>query len=264
MSSAPGQAYGETMSRFYDLDWDAIGLTRADASFYARQAALTQGSICEIGAGTGRVLFRVAQETRRSCVGVEPSEGMRQAFEQRRLEHGRPLCDLTRVVDGSFKRIPVPDGSQGFVYSAFRSFMHVLTEHDQILALREMTRILAPGGLLAFDLFEPDYIHMVDAEPQEMYQAETECGGTLSRLDSRHHMRATQSIYVGMEWVMRDAKGAVTATHEDGYTIRYTFRQELFSLLGVAGLEVVDVYGDFDQSPLDQSIRQLIILARPR
>jgi hypothetical protein len=76
-------------------------------------------------------------------------------------------------------------------------------------------------------------------------------------------MRATQSIYVGMKWVKRDAKGDVTASHEDGYTIRYTFRQELFSLLGAAGLEVVDAYGDFDQSPLDRSIRQLIIMARP-
>ena len=258
-----GQAYSSIMSSFYDVDWDAIGLERQDAAFYARHAKRCHGSICEIGAGTGRVLFHVAEETGRSCVGIEPSEGMRTGFERRRLEKGRPLDDLCRVLTGSFTQIPLADESQGFVFSAFRSFMHVLTEHDQVNALREMRRILAPDGLLAFDLFEPDYPHMVEGEPQEIYRADTVEGGTVSRFDRLHQMRATQSVYVGMEWVVRDADGQVLDTYEDGYTIRYTFRQELFSLLGLAGWEVVDVFGDFDESPLDQSIRQLIVIVRP-
>jgi ubiquinone/menaquinone biosynthesis C-methylase UbiE len=259
----PSQAYGPTMSGFYDLDWDAIDLDRDDVEFYVHQAARTSGSICEVGAGTGRVLFQLAEATGRPCVGVEPSLGMRQRFEAYQMEAGRALYELTEVVAGSFSHIPLPDASQGFVFSAFRSFMHVLTREEQLDALREMRRVLAPDGLLAMDLFEPQEAHMENGATQQVYRAEVDDGGTVSRFDTRCHTRSTQCVHVDMAWVTHDAEGHPTGTSEDSYTVRYTFREELFELLGHTDWELVDVFGDFDRSPLDDTLRQLIVVARP-
>jgi len=165
------QAYSPVMSSYYDVDWDAIALPRKDAEFYAQQAGRTEGSICEIGAGTGRVLLEVAEHNQRPSLGVEPSQAMIAAFENRRLEAGRSLYELTEVRQGSFTNIPCGDETQGFVFSAFRSFMHVLTREEQTQALGEMRRILRSDGILAFDLFEAGPAHMSDGGPHEIYRA---------------------------------------------------------------------------------------------
>jgi ubiquinone/menaquinone biosynthesis C-methylase UbiE len=257
------QAYSPLMSSFYDVDWDAIALPRQDAAFYARQASRTRGSICEVGAGTGRVLLQVAEKTQRPCVGIEPSHGMIAHFENRRMEVGRELYELTQVRQGSFTDLPLEDGSQGFVFSAFRSFMHVLTHEEQLQAMAEMKRVLAPDGLLAFDLFEPGPLHMTDGGPYEIYRAETVDGGSLSRFDAHRHNEKNQLLTVDMKWVLRDDGDDLVDTHHCGYTIRYTRRSELFELLEQSGWALMDTYGDFDESPLDDSIRELIVVARP-
>ena len=258
------QAYSPVMSSYYDLDWDAIALPRKDAEFYANEAGRTQGSICEIGAGTGRVLMAVADKTKRPGVGIEPSAGMIAGFENRRLEVGRALYELTEVRKGSFIDIPLDDNSQGFVFSAFRSFMHVLTREDQVKALAEIRRILGPEGIFAFDLFEPGPLHMSDGGPYEIYQAETIDGGTLRRFDEHVHTAKDQLLTVDMSWTLHDEHDELVHTESCGYTIRYTHRLELFELLDLCGWEVLESYGDFDCSPLDTSIRELIVLARPR
>ena len=258
------QAYTPTMSSYYDVDWDAIGLPRQDAAFYAQEAAQTSGSICEIGAGTGRVLLEVAEANQRPSIGIEPSAGMIAGFENRRLEAGRALYELTEVRRGSFTDIPLDDNTQGFVFSAFRSFMHVLTREDQVRALGEIRRILAPGGIFAFDIFEPGPMHMSDGGPHEIYQAETIDGGTLRRIDAHVHSAKDQLLTVDMRWTLSDEDDDVVHMESCGYTIRYTHRSELFELLETCGWEVLERYGDFDRSPLDKSIRELIVLARPR
>ena len=257
------QSYTPVMSSYYDVDWDAIGLPRQDAAFYTQIAGRTHGSVCEIGAGTGRVLLEVAEHTKRPSVAIEPSEGMIAGFENRRLEAGRDVWERTSVLQGSFTDIPLADGSQGFVFSAFRSFMHLLTREDQERALGEILRILAPGGMFAFDLFEPGPLHMADGGPYEIYCAETIDGGSLRRFDKHTHFPEEQVVHVDMTWTLADTDDSVVHSETCGYAVRYTHRKELLALLEICGWKVAETYGDFDFSPLDESIRELIILAVP-
>lgn len=45
-------------------------------------------------------------------------------------------------------------------------------------------------------------------------------------------------------------------------TVRYFFAAEITLLLGAAGFEVEDIYGDFDGSPFEDGCPRMIVVAR--
>jgi SAM-dependent methyltransferase len=254
-------SYTEPMALRYDADWDAIGMARADAAFYHRLAAAVAGPVCEIGAGTGRVLLPIARDLDRACAAVEPSAPMRVRLLRRLSDEPDEVRGRVRAVDGHFAHVPLPDASQGLVFSAFRAFQHVTTVAGQLAALRESWRLVRPGGVLAVDLFEPKLALLCDAGPTEVTAYRTAAGTTVRRIDTRSHRRAEQIVRVDFRWVEARDGGAVLRDEHAHYEVRYTFRHELVHLLHRAGIETFEVLGDFDGSPLDDQQRELIVVA---
>lgn len=58
----PPTVYGAAQSRRYDADFRALfgGPDRGDLDFFRAMARESEGAICEVGAGTGRVLLALA------------------------------------------------------------------------------------------------------------------------------------------------------------------------------------------------------------
>lgn len=253
--------YPEAMARRYDADWDAIGMPRRDAAFYLNLARRTLGPIGEIGAGTGRVLLPIARELDRFCHAIEPSAPMRVRLLAALEREDDAVRGRVRVADGGFERVPLPDGSLGLVFSAFRAFQHVTTVAGQLAGLREAWRVVRPGGTLAIDLFEPRLALLSDAEPMEVTAYETPEGTLVRRTDARRHERAAQVVHVDFRWVEAAPDGAVLRDERATYSVRYTFRHELVHLLHRAGIGPFELLGDFDGSPLDDTVRELIVVA---
>jgi ubiquinone/menaquinone biosynthesis C-methylase UbiE len=254
------------MSERYDDDFDALfgGADRGDLGFFQRCAAETRGPVCEVGAGTGRVLLSLVGVTgRRALHGVEPSEGMRARFEARRDALG---ARRVKVLDGSFTDLPLASGSQGLVYAAFRSFQHVLTVDDQLAGLAEMRRVMAPEGRFAIDLFDPHYGLLCDDGPRRGVRYRTGQGTMVERWESRRVERLTQQVEVTFRWVERTVgppdPGRVVSDVTESYAIRYTFPQELLHLLARVGFRDVVLAGGYDGRPLGAMPRELVVTAR--
>ena len=257
--------YPPTMSRRYDADFQGIygGQDRGDIAFFAALAATASGPVCEIGAGTGRVLFPVARAAPgRAITAVEPSETMRQCFEQNMQREHADLVDRIHLRAGRFQDIPLPDRSQGLVFGAFRSFQHVLTVADQMRSLAEMRRVLRPGGVMAFDLFDPDPTTLHSTEPRCVAVYPGSHGRVIERWDGFRIERVAQLAHLQFEWIERDAEGAIVAVENDAYTVRYTFPQELLHLLARAGFDDVQLLGAHDGRPLGDVPDELIVIAR--
>lgn len=259
------EGYGAAMSARYDADFEAIfgGDDRGDLAFFRAIAVAAAGPVAEVGAGTGRVALAVAAAAPGAAVvGVEPSAPMRAAFEARLGAADPRLAARVSARAGAFTGLPLPDASQALVYSAFRSFQHLLTPAEQLAGLVEMRRVLRPGATLAIDLFDPDYRLLHDDGPTRVARYPRPGGGTVERWDSRVILRAEQLVEVGFRWVERDARRRVLADERGSYRIRYTFPQELLHLVARAGLVEAELFGDYDGSPLGPEPRELVLVAK--
>ncbi|BGP56122.1 hypothetical protein JCM8202_005889 [Rhodotorula sphaerocarpa] len=109
--------------------------------------------VVELGAGTGLFtrgfLARAATADNvgrvKRLTAVEPSEGMREGF-AKKLEGLEESGIEVAVVDGLFDRIPAPDASADLVVIA-QAFHWV--GHDGRSAVKEIARVLKPGGVWA-------------------------------------------------------------------------------------------------------------------
>lgn len=92
-------------------------------------------SIVDLGAGTGKFTRRLAALADAAITAVEPVPAMRTLCAQ--------LVPTARVLDGTAEHMPLPDGAcDGLV--AAQAFHWFATD----AALREIARVLRPGGLL--------------------------------------------------------------------------------------------------------------------
>ena len=100
----------------------------------------SDATVLDLGAGTGKITRLLVGAFSR-VVAVEPSEAMRRVLKR--------LCPQAEALPGSAEDIPLPVSSVDgiFVGQAFHNF-------DQERAVREMARVLRPGGaaVLAWNL----------------------------------------------------------------------------------------------------------------
>jgi ubiquinone/menaquinone biosynthesis C-methylase UbiE len=127
------------------------------ARFYARLSAAMEvngvgayrqqllaglaGSVLEVGAGNG-LNFSHYPRTVSRVVAIEPEPHLR----ERALVSARSASVPITVLDGTAERLPAGDGE----FDAVVATLMLCSVSDPGLALREMHRVLRPGGELCF------------------------------------------------------------------------------------------------------------------
>ena len=131
---------------FYDLDLGAL----ADAlPLSAAYAQLAGPAVLEVGVGTGRVAAHLAAAGCR-VVGIDASPAM---LAQARQRFAAGPTEGVTLVQADIRRPPshpaLAPGAFDLVAAPLAGLCHLLTRHDQLAALRNVARLLRPGGLVA-------------------------------------------------------------------------------------------------------------------
>jgi ubiquinone/menaquinone biosynthesis C-methylase UbiE len=100
------------------------------------------GRVLEVGIGTGLNLPHYDRGRITSLTGIDPGVAMHPLAARRAREHGLDV----RLVPLSAERLPLADASFDTVVVTYT----LCTIPDPLAALREMRRVLAPGGRLLF------------------------------------------------------------------------------------------------------------------
>ncbi len=244
-------------ARFYDLD---VGGFDQDLYMVEQFARRTGGPILDLACGTGRLLALLAR-LGYELTGVDISAAMLDAA-QRRLA-AENLLDRVRLVQQDMRRLDLGQ-TYRLVLCALSSFAHLLTQEDQLAALRRVREHLVPGGLLVVDMFNPDLPALVGAEGQVVLHrtwTDPETGRLALKFVTRRVDWASQVQQVTFVVDEVDGRGGVQRTVFP-FGMRFLFRQEAELLLRAAGLELDAAYGSYDLDDYADDSPNLILVAR--
>jgi len=123
--------------------------------FYLDLAKQFGGPVLEIACGTGRILLPIARAGI-EIHGVDKSSSMLQVLREQLEREPAEIRNRVTISKGDMRTFLL---SREFPLVAipFRPMQHMHTLLDQVAALENAAVHLAPGGILAFDVFYPNY-----------------------------------------------------------------------------------------------------------
>src|SRR6185503_4056968 len=146
------------------------------------------------------------------------------------------------------------------IFVARNSLLHLLSTADLLAALTAVRRHLAPDGVFAFDVFNPNVRLLARPAGQRfpVMEVSTEKFGTLSVEQTSDFDAATQ--------VSRGTWYISTSDRRDAWvvplTLRSIFPQELPLLLSAARLELINRFGELPREPFGPGSRIQLCLCR--
>ncbi len=252
-TALPSESEFDAWARFYDLVHPGLP---GEEAFYVHRASLTGTRILDLGCGTGRLAIPLA---RRGCdvTGLDSSRGMLDVCAEKwdadgiggtlRLEHGDMSClDLEGCFDA--------------VLLAYRTYMHLHTQEQQLSCLACVRDHLSAEGVVLMNTWNPNpaYIHAYDDARMdgefnlvEVYHPigtdvaiqhfhRVGCDPALQRMQEEH-------LLVTLDAADREIDRIVLPMSRVWTTVR-----ELRLLFSMSGLEVVSQFGGFDGTPFNR------------
>ena len=246
----------DAFARYYDADYGAID---DDLAFYGELARRAGGRVLEVMCGTGRLLVPLVQAGLH-VAGVDVS-GALLARARARLE-AAGLLGRVELLEADI-RARAPRGPFGLAIVALNSFMHLATVADQLAALGRIHAALAPGGLLALDLFNPNLRALAEHNGAIVLDRRfmLEDGTTVHKFVAQQADLADQIDHVTFFYDEIEADGRVRRSALP-FTMRWLYRYELEHLLARAGFALEAVYGSYDLDEYTSSGELMLTVAR--
>lgn len=242
--------------RLYDLDTDDLV---DDLGFYVALARRTGGPVLEVGCGTGRVLVPLAVAGF-DVTGIDLDAGMLERARGRiaRAEVG----ERARVVEADARSFSLHERF-GLAVIALNSFLHFVSDGDQLGALRVIRQHLKRDGLLVLDLPNPEPALLGEAGGQvvlEWTRTDPETGREVSKFRSQRVDTANQLVELTL--LFDESDGELLRRRIYRLNLRYVYRRELELLLEKCGFAVEALYGGYDLSEYSSESLKIIALAR--
>lgn len=246
-------AYPDYFARFYDVIYHKIR-SGVDSAFFLNKIKENTGQTLEIGVGTGR-FFAEALQRGADIYGIDISPEM--------------INVLKNKLDPSAqKRIMTGDACQmnlnrkfSLIIAPFRVFSHVTGVNDQLRFLNNVWKHLEPGGQFIFDLFIPDpgLLHN-GIDRLTDFEGEYEPGKRLRRITSSVPDVVSQILDITMRFEWEENEQWITKEWQ--FKLRFFFRYELEHLIKLSKLTLVNIFGDYEQNPLNRNSKEFVLICK--
>jgi SAM-dependent methyltransferase len=155
------------------------------------------------------------------------------------------------LVRGDMRTLPFRPGSFGLVVNLFTSFGYFRSDAEHGQVLRQVARVLEPGGRFILDYLNADQVRRKLRRDSE----EIADGDSAARVRRR---LSEEGRYVVKEIELRAEQRSFQER------VRLFSAQELEALMVDAGLDVVQRFGDYDGSPPAGGAPRSILVALRR
>jgi SAM-dependent methyltransferase len=234
----------------YDLEDQA----NTGVAFYTALAQETGGPVLELACGTGRVSIPIAR-LGFSVTGLDLMPGM--LGRARSKSAGLP----TRWVEGDARTFDLGEQFR-LIFLTGNAFQAFLTRGDQEALLARVRAHVHEAGLFAFETRNPRWRIRVlpDQAARPTY---TVSRGREVRV-SRTQVYDPVAQVVHWTTYRRWREGDHEHNRVTRIAVRYTFPQELATLLHYNGLSIIRQYGDWNLEPLTAASPSIIVVCRRR
>jgi SAM-dependent methyltransferase len=148
------------------------------------------------------------------------------------------------------RHLPFRDGALGGAINMFTSFGYFDDEADDARAVAEIARVLRPGGRFLMDFINAEKVGRVSGETTRRREGGVE-------IEEHRERDATGRRLCKNVRVLRP-DGEIVSYREQ---VRLYTPTELEALVSVAGLRVVERFGDYGAGPYAAASDRLILLA---
>ena len=244
------------VSDFYDHPdlYDALLPVEAHLPFYVDLARQQAGAVLELACGTGQLTIPVALQGL-PTVGLDLSGPMLIAATNRAAAANASAA----FVQSDMCHFAL-DRTFSLIFVARNSLLHLLTTEQLRAAFEAVGHHLAPGGIFAFDIFNPDVSILARPAGQRVpvMEVSTAAFGLL-RVEATSDYSSSTQVNRGTWYIS-------TPDQQDAWIVpmalRSIFPQELPLLLSAGGLELVSRFGDLSRRPFGTGSRSQVCLCR--
>jgi ubiquinone/menaquinone biosynthesis C-methylase UbiE len=242
---------------FYDWE-NARTLGKRDVPFWRNLARQAGGPVLELGCGTGRVSLPLGRAGIR-LVGIDRSERML-ARARTRTKRAR-LASRVSLIRGDIRFTPFPGSSFSMVMAPYGILQSLLRERDLKAALREVHRVLEPGGLFGIEL-------VADLPAWKEYKKRLSLRGWRGRRGGSHvtlvetvrQDRVRHLTVFHQEFIER--RGSTKRVHRFALSFRTLSVPQMARRLEKSGFEITALLGDYRGRAWDPRADVWLILAR--
>lgn len=246
-------------AEWYDIFYAAAD--PGDLDFYHGLCRASGGPILEIGVGTGRIALPLAKDGM-EIVGIDLYEPMLKVAQQRALDVA-PLDGSLKLIQADMRNFDLKRKFPVVTIPA-RTLLLATTEEEQIDTLCRAVQHLGDDGTMAFNLFYPDPEMLAD-DPDEEFLLEVveKPDGGRYVLTAKNHFDLDSQLNHGTQIAEElDPKGKVLRRQELEVVVRYLYPDQVINMCQRVGLDVIEMWGDFEGSDLDEESDEIVVLAR--
>jgi len=254
-------------AKYYD-DFYFLKTDGADQVFYIELAKQYGGPVLELACGTGRVLLPIAQQGI-AIHGVDSSVPMLDVLNRKLKSEPKDVCELISIMSGDMHTFR-SNRKYPLVIIPFLPMQQMYTVEDQLSALNTAAFHLDDGGVFAFDIHFPslEWQHELigagtgDEFLELRWRPEWDRSKIIHRYFRKESVdKINQTFNATLIFRTFAGENLVNEEAEPFKMSWYTYPQ-LRALFMLAGLEVVEEYGSFDKTPLDNTAEKMIFLLR--
>ena len=241
---------------YYDAEYEHEEMLQQDVPFLLKNLKRKQ-SILELAVGSGRAAIPLAQAGHR-VLGIDIDQHMLRLAAQKR--------DAVGLTDRQLQFLKADILSLKLakkfdcILLLFNTFLLFTTTAEQDRALQKIRRHLKPTGRFWLDIFQPDLKLIArdeskGLEPKMFYVPHLDRTVFRSTDIGRDPASQVQRLTFNYIWFDRDGR----EIHEKRtFNLTYIFPRELGLLLERNGLQLENLYGNYDGSKLNANSPRMI------
>jgi len=215
----------------------------ADIPVHLELVRAARGSALEVCCGNGRLLLPTL-EAGLACEGLDYDAPMLESLRGRLAARGL----ATPLHHADMRDFTLPR-RYALIVIPFNSFLHNLTQEDQLATLRCCRTHLEDGGRLAIVAFHPSVAKLQKYAEAEHLMFEHEHAGRKVRVyDQARDDRIEQVRRVARRVEFLDDRGRTVEERQYDFDLRYAFKPEmelLFRVAGFARWEMRPAFADY-------------------